>query len=69
MLLSNGSVIKNDVIESYNRACANTENWEDDGSMNWRCVDVDMHRDLGGIYSSEYLRECLDTLASADDWV
>ena len=69
MLLSNGSAIKLDVIESFNKACGNTENWNDDGSMNWNYVDADMNLDLGGVYSSEYLYECFEALASAEEWV
>jgi len=62
MLLSNGSAIKNDVIESFNAAVANSENWNENGSMNWDFVDADLNIALGGFYSSDYLYECFDVL-------
>ena len=62
MLLSNGSVIKNDVIESFNRAVENPENQTKGGGINWNFVDADVNLDLIGVYSAEYLYECLEVL-------
>ena len=69
MLLPNGSAIKQDVIDCFNKACGNTENWNDDGSMNWNFVDADMHLDLSGIYSSDYIYECFNVLGEEEKWV
>jgi len=66
MLLPNGSMIKNDVIESFNAAVANDENVRADGSIEWNFVDADMHMDLRAIYSSDYIGECMEILA--DDY-
>jgi hypothetical protein len=66
MLLPNGSMIKNDVIETFNAAVANPENQHVDGGINWNFVDADLYLDLGAIYSEEYLLECFDVLA--DDY-
>ena len=63
MLLSNGSMIKNDVIESFNAAVANDENVTN-GEIIWDFVSSDMHMDLSGIYNSIYIEECLDELAN-----
>ena len=63
MLLPNGSAIKLDVIECFNKAVASKENWNANGSMNWNFVDADMNLELGAFYSSDYLYECLDVLA------
>ena len=62
MLLPNGSMIKNDVIESFNRAVVNPENINEDGSINWNFVDADMNLDCG-YYSASYIAECFDVLA------
>jgi hypothetical protein len=62
MLLANGSMIKNDVIESFNSAVANPENQHVGGGINWNFVDADLNLDLGGLYSSEYLLECFEVL-------
>jgi hypothetical protein len=62
MLLANGSMIKNDVIESFNAAVANPENQHVGGGINWNFVDADLNLDLGGLYSSEYLLECFEVL-------
>ena len=67
MLLPNGSMIKNDVIESFNRAVANDENVRADGSINWDFVSADMSMDLGGIYNWDYINDCMDALA--DEWL
>ena len=69
MLLSNGSAIKQDVIDSFNTAIANSDNWNEDGSMNWNFVDADMHIDLSAFYATSYIDECFDALATAEEWV
>lgn len=69
MLLSNGSAIKQDVIDSFNKAIANSDNWNEDGSMNWNFVDADMHIDLSAFYATSYIDECFDALATAEEWV
>ena len=63
MLLSNGIMMKNDVIKSFNTAVVKHENVRADGSIEWNFVDADMHMDLSGIYSSEYIGECMEVLA------
>jgi hypothetical protein len=62
MLLSDGSMIKNDVIKSFKVAVANPENQHVGGGINWNFVDADLNLDLGGLYSSEYLLECFEVL-------
>lgn len=62
MLLPNGSAIKNDVIESFNRAVENNENIQS-GEINWNFVESDMFMDLHVYYDSEYIIECFDVLA------
>lgn len=64
MLLSNGSMIKNDVIEAFNAAVANPENQTKGGGIDWNFVDADLNMDLGDFYSAEYLYECLDVLVN-----
>ena len=76
MLLENGSVIKQDVIDSFNRAIVNPENtatpnmynwqqWEE--GINWSFVDADMAIDLGDTYTYEYIYDCFNTLV--DDYI
>ena len=64
MLLPNGSMIKNDVIEAFNAAVASPENQNKGGGINWNFVDADLNMDLGDFYSAEYLYECLDVLVN-----
>lgn len=68
MLLPNGSAIKNDVIESFNRAVAQPENVEQGiGTTGfWDFVNADMHFDLKIWYNAQYIDECFDVLA--DDY-
>jgi hypothetical protein len=63
--LNDGSMIKADVVESFDRAVANPTNLYTDGSINWNFVDADMHLDCG-YYSGSYIAECFDKLA--DDY-
>lgn len=62
MLLSNGSMIKNDVIETFNVAVANPENQNEGGGINWNFVDADLNLELGTFYSTDYLYECFEVL-------
>ena len=62
MLLSNGSMIKNDVIEAFNAAVANLENINSSGGINWDFVDADLNIDLGVVYDTEYLNSCFEVL-------
>lgn len=75
MLLENGSVIKQDVIDSFNRAVANPANqatpdmynwqqWEE--GINWSFVDADMAIELAS-YDYDYVYECFEVLA--DDYI
>lgn len=66
MLLPNGSMIKQDVIDCFNKAVMQSENVNEDGSMNWNFVESDMHLDLKVWYNAEYINECFDALA--DDY-
>lgn len=60
--LPNGSMIKMDVIEAFNKATTNPENINSSGGINWDFVDADLNLNLGIFYSPEYLYECLDVL-------
>jgi len=62
MLLNDGSMIKNDVIETFNAAVNNVDNQYEGGGINWNFVDADINIELNGVYSSEYLYECLEVL-------
>ena len=75
MLLENGSVIKQDVIDAFNKAVANPANkvtpdmynwqkWED--GINWSFVDADMAIELAS-YDYDYVYECFEVLA--DDYI
>ena len=69
MLLPNGSAIKNDVIECFNKAIDNPENIRPDGSICWNFVDADMNLELGAFYSSDYLYDCLNAMADEYNWL
>jgi len=62
MLLNNGSMIKMDVIEAFNKAVASEENINTSGGINWNFVDADLNLNLGGFYSADYLYECFEVL-------
>jgi len=62
-LMNDGSVLKNDVIESFERAINSDENINADGSINWNFVDADMNMDLSGSYASSYIYEAFEFLA------
>jgi hypothetical protein len=55
-------MMKNDVIESFNAAVTNPENINTSGGINWNFVDADLFMDLGSIYTTEYLSECVSVL-------
>ena len=65
MLLPNGSAIKQDVIDSFNRAVEQSENIEQGIGTTafWDFVNSDMHLDLKVWYNSQYIDECFDVLA------
>ena len=65
MLLPNGSMIKNDVIESFNKAIDNEFNLRPGfGTTDfWNFVESDMYMDLRMFYNSEYIDACFDVLA------
>ena len=62
MLLENGSAIKVDVIEAFNKAVTNPENINTSGGINWNFVDADLTLDLRDFYSTDYLYECFEVL-------
>ena len=62
MLLPSGAMIKNDVIEAFNKATKNPENINSSGGINWNFVDADLNLDLSLCYTSEYLYECFEVL-------
>ena len=69
MLLPNGSMIKNDVIDAFNKAIDNPENQNADGTMNWNFVDADLHIDMSGFYSTDYLNACFDVMVDEYNWL
>jgi len=69
MLLPNGSAIKNDVIDAFNKAIDNPENQNADGTMNWNFVDSDLHIDMSLWYTTEYLNECFDVMVDEYNWL
>ena len=62
MLTSNGSMIKQDIINRFNEAVTDPENINSSGGINWNYVDADVHIALSAIYSSDYLSECMEVL-------
>ena len=63
MLLPNGTMIKNDVIETFNAAISCIENQRTNGGINWNFVESDMYMELSSVYASTYIDECFETLA------
>jgi hypothetical protein len=65
MLLPNGSAIKQDVIEAFNRAVENDFNLRPGfGTTDfWNFVESDMYMELRIFYNSEYIDECFEALA------
>ena len=62
MLLENGAMIKQDVIDAFDNAVANPENLYENGGVNWDFVDADLNLDLNGVYDTDYLFECFGVL-------
>jgi hypothetical protein len=62
--LPNGSMIKADVVASFERAINNDFNLRPGyGSTDfWNFVESDMYMDLSGIYASSYIDECFEVL-------
>ena len=67
MLLPNGSTIKQDVIDSFNRAIENEFNLRPGfGTTDfWNFVESDMYMELRVFYNSEYIDECFEALADS----
>ena len=67
MHLPNGSAIKQDVIDAFNKAVeANAKQGIGTGTF-WNFVDADMTMDLSPFYSYDYIYECFEALADAFD--
>lgn len=66
--LPNGSTIKADVVESFQKAIRNDFNLRPGfGSTDfWNFVESDMYMDLAGIYASSYIDECFEVLADLE---
>ena len=66
--LPNGSMIKADVAESFQKAIRNDFNLRPGfGSTDfWNFVESDMYMDLAGIYASTYIDECFEALADLE---
>ena len=65
MLLPNGSIIKQDVIDCFNRAVENDFNTRPGvGTTDfWNFVESDMYSELRVFYNSQYIDECFNVLA------
>ena len=63
MLLSNGAMIKNDVIEAFNKATTNPENINSSGGINWNFVDSDMYMKWGVLLDGELYTEYFEKAA------
>lgn len=69
MLLQNGSAIKQDVIDAFNKAVASEYNVQQGigtGTF-WNFVDADMTIELSPFYADEYIYECFEVLADNFD--
>lgn len=62
MLLPNGSTIKLDIIEAFNKAVTNPENINTSNGINWDFVSSDLHIEVGDFYAPEHLDECVEAL-------
>ena len=71
MLLPNGSVIKNDVIDCFNNAIDNEFNLRPGFNTTefWNFVESDMYMGLRDIYTSEYINACFDVLVDEAIWL
>ena len=65
MLLENGSMIKQDVIESFEKAIKDDFNLRPGFNTTdfWNFVESNMYIELAGIYASSYIDECFNTLS------
>ena len=67
MLLSNGAMMKDDVIQSFRKSVYKNQDvpagWK--STEFWNFVQTDMYMDLGNVYASSYIDECFDTLAES----
>lgn len=65
MLLPNGSAIKQDVIDCFNRAIDDEFNLRPGFGTTefWNFVESDMYMDLRMFYNSEYIDQCFEALA------
>ena len=66
--LPNGSMIKADVVASFDKAIRDDFNLRPGfGSTDfWNFVESDMYMDLSGVYASSYIDECFATLAEIE---
>ena len=65
MLLENGAMIKQDVINSFEKAVVAEENVAKGVSTTdfWNFVESDMYMDLSAFYADTYIQECFEKLA------
>ena len=61
MLTTYGAMIKNDIIEAFNKAVKNPENINTSGGINWNFVESDLYIDLC-TYDDTYLNDCIEKL-------
>ena len=71
MLLPNGSAIKNDVIECFNKAIDDEFNLRPGFNTTefWNFVESDMYMGLRDFYTSEYIDACFDVLVDEAIWL
>ena len=62
MLASYGTMIKLDIIESFDKAVAKYENQTEDGTVIWNYVESDVHIENAVVYDSNYINDCFDVL-------
>ena len=67
--LENGTAIKADIIETFDRAVEADDNVARGVATTdfWNFVEADMYMEHSGVYHSEYIQECFDHLA--DEWM
>ena len=71
MLLPNGSAIKNDVIDCFNKAIDDEFNLRPGFNTKefWNFVESDMYLDLNMYYDGEYISACFDACADEYEWL
>ena len=67
MHLPNGSAIKQDVIDAFNKATERNAKQGIGTGTFWNFVDADMTIELSPFYADEYIYECFEALADAFD--